>query len=110
MTAPDPLTELLGRYAAVDFDRLRDHEEQAIADSLTAAGFHVVRTSPADVVAVNTATYGRLHRYLDETTTEPWTPRPVADLSGWPVVLDESLPDSDIHFRPTAASPERNTP
>lgn len=100
MTNPDQLTSLLRQYADINFELLRDHEEQAIADSLTAAGFHVVRTAPSDVAAVNPATFVRLRAALDTMATSPWTPSPAAKLSGWPVVQDGALPDGEVHFRP----------
>lgn len=99
MTDTDPLLALF-QYADINFELLRDHEEQAIAESLTWAGFHVVRASPSDVVAVNPATFVRLRAALDAMATDPWTPAPAGKLSGWPVVKDDTLPDGEVHFRP----------
>lgn len=106
MTATDPLLSLF-QYADINFESLRDHEEQAITESLTWAGFHVVRTSPSDVVAVNPGTFVRLRAALDAMATDPWTRTPTSKLSGWPVVLDDTLPDGEVHFRP--ARPERTS-
>jgi len=104
MNPRDNVYAILSRYSDTDFKLLRDREEQAIADSLTAAGFNVIRTEPTDEVAVNIGTLGRLRAAFDAMSRDPWSPGPVGMPTGWTVVLDDSLPDDAVHFRPSSAS------
>lgn len=94
------LNKALVEYAATDRQRLLNLEAKRISERLTAAGFDVVRTHPADEIAANPPTIGRMIKAFAAPGSVPQSTAPIGALTGWNVQTDLSLPDGYVHLRP----------
>lgn len=94
------ILNMLRQLATIDFQSLRGYEAERIAESLAAAGFHVVRTEPVEEAAANPPTIGRMIKTFAAPGSVPQSTAPIAALTGWNVQTDLSLPDGYVHLRP----------
>jgi hypothetical protein len=73
---------------------------------------YLVRSDPVQEVAAETATLEALKSVLRAKTATPkgGAPGPASLVSGWPLVVDDTLPPGIVSCRPTPGAPRPPTP